>query len=103
MQTRCAEYNVAKCYVDQVFEKREEEARFIRMNREARGTVSDKVEMSVREGGELEEAVNAFLADERWENEQKENARGKGKGLFGSKMKSTGEIDNPGKRGWSWR
>ncbi|GAA5946551.1 hypothetical protein JCM3765_000291 [Sporobolomyces pararoseus] len=102
VQTRCADYNVAKCYIDQIFEKRKEEARFVRMNREASGSETDETETLVREGGELEEAVNAFLADERWEKEQKENAKGKGKGLFGSKMRSTGQMDSVGKRGWSW-
>jgi hypothetical protein len=72
------------------------------MNREARG---DEVgeESLEREGGELEEACAAFLADERWEKEQKENAKGKGKGLFGSKMKSTGQVEHAGKMGWGWR
>ncbi|GAA5898701.1 uncharacterized protein JCM6883_003395 [Sporobolomyces salmoneus] len=104
VQTRCADYGVAKAYVDQVFEKRKEEAGFVRANREARGVLTDEDEgESLREGGELEEACAAFLADERWENEQKEKAKGKGKGLFGSKLKSTGQVENSGKLGWSWR
>lgn len=107
VQTRCAEYSVAKTYVDQVFEKRREEAEFVKANRDARrpaGTTDVLEEELEREGGELEEACEAYLADERWEKEQKENQeKGKGKGLFGSKIKTTGQVEHKVKSGWSWR
>lgn len=70
---------MATAYVDQVFEAREKEAALVQENRRARGNTEDEVQ--VREGGELEDAVQAFLADERWEREQR-NKKGKGRGLF---------------------
>jgi len=97
--TRCTDYNVAKAYIDQVLKAREEEAEFVRRNRGAR---SDQELVEVREGGELEEAKMSYEADERWEREQREG-KGKGKGLFGSKIRSTGEVENKVKTGWSWR
>lgn len=76
---KCPDWAVAQAYCDQVFQKREDEARFVRENRAARGEAAADVE--VREGGELEEAIEAFQADERWEREQR-NLKGKGKGVF---------------------
>ncbi|GAA6009219.1 hypothetical protein JCM11491_004232 [Sporobolomyces phaffii] len=104
VQTRCADYHVAKAYVDAVFAKRREEARFIRLNRDARSGQSSvaqtdrpggQVDDELREGGELEEAKEQYLADERWEREQNESRRkGKGNGLsFGSRIKSTGQVE----------
>ncbi|GAA5976427.1 hypothetical protein JCM10908_005496 [Rhodotorula pacifica] len=77
-QTKCTDWAMANAYVDQVFDAREKEAALIKENRRARGDAED---IEVREGGELEEAVEAFLADERWEREQR-NKKGKGRGLF---------------------
>ncbi|KAG0667476.1 hypothetical protein C6P46_000007 [Rhodotorula mucilaginosa] len=77
-QTKCTDWAMATAYVDQVFDAREKEAALVKENRQARG---DAEEVQVREGGELEEAVQAFLADERWEREQR-NQKGKGRGLF---------------------
>ncbi|GAA5936156.1 uncharacterized protein JCM15063_002726 [Sporobolomyces koalae] len=94
IQTRCSDYSVAQAYVDQVFKQREDEAECVRTNRRARGQFADVVE--VREGGELEQATEAYLADERWEREQREHARGKGKGLFGSKIRSSGQVGTAG-------
>jgi len=97
--TRCTDYAVAKAYIDQVSKAREEEAEFLRRNR----GIDEVVE--VREGGELEEAKKSYEADERWELEQRElGGKGKGKALFGSKIRTTGEVENSGlKKGWGWR
>ncbi|GAA6062388.1 hypothetical protein JCM10212_003197 [Sporobolomyces blumeae] len=116
LQAKCADYSVAKAYCEQVWKKREEEADFVRTNRVARRTSGttdetpddhalrgERDEVEVREGGELEEAVEAYLADERWEREQKENANHKGKGtLFGSKLRTTGQVEAKVKSGWRW-
>ncbi|GAA5967330.1 hypothetical protein JCM21900_002122 [Sporobolomyces salmonicolor] len=103
MQTRCADWAMANAYVDQVFKKREDEAEFVRLNRAARGSEADgEVEcVAVREGGELEEAVEAWERDERWEREQR--AAGKGKGVLGTKMQSTGQAKARLRAGWGWR
>lgn len=86
---------MANSYVSTVFEAREKEAEFIRANRDARGDTSGG-EVEVREGGELEEAVEQWERDERWEREQ-----GKGKGKMGSRIKSTGQVEGKVK-GWGW-
>ncbi|GAA6028121.1 hypothetical protein JCM8097_001880 [Rhodosporidiobolus ruineniae] len=99
MATKCSDWAMSQAYVDQVFKAREEEARFVRENHVARGGSGEGVE--VREGGELEEAVEAFQRDERWEREQQE--RGKGKGVLESKMRSTGAVETKARKGWGWR
>lgn len=83
---------MANAYVSAVFEGREKEKEMIRKNRVARG---DEREVYVREGGELEEAVESWKRDAEWEKGQK------GKGM-GSKIRSTGEVEQAVK-GWSWR
>ncbi|GAA5911798.1 hypothetical protein JCM6882_003358 [Rhodosporidiobolus microsporus] len=101
MATKCADWAMAQAYVDQVFKAREEEARFVAENRRARGeTVLD---VEPREGGELEEAVEAFQRDERWEREQQTLGKGKGKGVYGSKMRTTGQVEGKVRKGWGWR
>lgn len=77
-QTKCTDWAMATAYVDQVFDARGKEAALAKENRQARG---DTETVQVREGGELEEAVQAFLADERWERGQR-NQKGKGRGFF---------------------
>lgn len=117
-RTRCHDAKLAKFWIDQVFDQREQESRWVNLNREARsrgrkgtdsgGSVNDEREdeqdietetlmTSPRRGGELEEAVSAFLADERWEQEQRDKkAKGKGKSLYGSKLRSTGQVESVG-------
>ncbi|GAA6000180.1 hypothetical protein JCM10207_007892 [Rhodosporidiobolus poonsookiae] len=94
MATKCAESAMAQAYVDAVFKAREDEARFVGENRRARGETDADVEP--REGGELEEAVEAYQRDERWEREQA--AMGKGKGVF---RPIPAEQGKP-RKGW-WR
>ncbi|BGP14458.1 hypothetical protein JCM10213v2_002407 [Rhodosporidiobolus nylandii] len=96
MASKCADWAMAQAYVDQVFKAREEEARFVAENRRARGEAD--VEVEPREGGELEEAVDAFQRDERWEKEQQ--ALGKGKRAMGSKLRSTGQVEQKVRRRW---
>lgn len=96
--TKCADWATAQAYVDQVWQARDAEARFVRENRCARGEGTEGDELEVRDGGELEEAVRAYEADERWEREQR-NVKGKGalmRGEFGGGA-------SPGARGWGWR
>ncbi|GAA5909829.1 hypothetical protein JCM5296_001830 [Sporobolomyces johnsonii] len=107
MQTRCADWAVAAAYVDQVFKRREVEAEFVRQNRAARAGERGEGEgeregegVVVREGGELDEAVEAWRRDERWEREQQ--AQGKGKGVIGSKLGSTGQAKIKVRTGWGW-
>lgn len=97
--TRCSDYGVATAYVDQVFERRTRDAAFVRANRDARGDADASEIADSEEGGELEEACAAYLADERWENEQKDKAKGKGKGLFGAVTTGRGKTGST----WSWR
>lgn len=92
VQTRCAEWAMANAYVGAVFEGREKEREMVLENRRARG---DEREVEVREGGELEEAVESWRRDTEWEKGQK------GKGM-GSKIRSTGKVEEAVK-GWGWR
>lgn len=94
-QTRCIDWAMANTYVSTVFDAREKEADFVRQNRAARGDISGG-EVDVRKGGELEEAIEQWERDERWEREQ-----GKGKGTMGSRIKSTGQVEGKVK-GWCW-
>ncbi|ORY79335.1 hypothetical protein BCR35DRAFT_304754 [Leucosporidium creatinivorum] len=94
-QTRCVDWAMANTYVSTIFDAREKEAEFVRSNRAARGDVSAG-EVEVREGGELEEAIEQWERDERWEREQ-----GKGTGKMGSRIKSTGQVEGKVK-GWVW-
>lgn len=89
MHVKCDSYAMAQAYVDQVFTRREREASFVSDNRRARG--DDDVEVAVREGGELEEAIEAYRVDEKWEKEQD--------GKMGSRLKSTGRVEAEVK-GW---
>lgn len=100
--TKCTDWSMAQTYVDQVFRAREEEARFVQENRTARGEAGEAVE--VREGGKLEEAVEAYQADERWEREQRNLHGGvKGKGVFGRRTIEPGASGTKGSKGWSWK
>ncbi|GAA5855877.1 hypothetical protein JCM8547_000398 [Rhodosporidiobolus lusitaniae] len=97
--TKCADWALAQAYCDQVFKAREEEARFVNENRRARREVGEEVK--AREGGELEEAVEAFEKDERWEREQK-NGLGKEKGVaMRSRLRSTGQVEPKVRKGWA--
>lgn len=81
-----------------MFDKRDAEAAFVRENRIARGEVDPEV--AVREGGELEEAIEAWSDDQAWERMQ---VNGKGKAsVLGSKLRSTGEVEQRA-RGWGWK
>ena len=68
----------------------------MRANRDARG---DPEPVAVREGGELEEAVRAWEDDQAWERAQV--GVGKGKGVVGSRMRTTGQVEQK-VRGWGW-
>ncbi|KAM0753026.1 hypothetical protein T439DRAFT_354487 [Meredithblackwellia eburnea MCA 4105] len=96
VRTRCSDWAMANAYVSQVFRKRDEELEMVRANRVARG---ESVEgLQAREGGELEEAEEAWDRDVKWEAEQ----GGKGKGPMGSKLRSTGQVERQ-VGSWSWR
>ncbi|GAA5943092.1 hypothetical protein JCM3775_000643 [Rhodotorula graminis] len=101
--TKCADWATARAYVDAVFHAREQEARFVAENRRARGgeAVDGDDELEVREGGELEEAVRAYEADERWEREQR-NVKGKGVLVHGEGGTARADARAAG-RGWGWR
>lgn len=58
-------------------------------------------DLEVREGGELEEALEAWRRDERWEREQQ--TLGKGKEAMGSRIKTTGQVEQKVRKGWGWR
>ncbi|GAA5974221.1 hypothetical protein JCM11641_003335 [Rhodosporidiobolus odoratus] len=94
MQTKCSDWAMAQAYVDQVFRAREEETRLTGTG-EDRASVGEGAEGQVREGGELEEAVEAYLKDERWEKEQQTLGKPNGKGVFRP-------VEAAGNKGW-WR
>ncbi|BGP46603.1 hypothetical protein JCM10450v2_002450 [Rhodotorula kratochvilovae] len=96
--TKCADWAIAQAYVDQVWRAREDEARFVAANARARGEEVPE-EGEVREGGELEEAVAAYEADERWEREQRNL---KGKGPVGRRLGIAAPVEPP-RKGWGWR
>ncbi|GAA6052724.1 hypothetical protein JCM3770_007195 [Rhodotorula araucariae] len=97
--TKCADWAVAQAYVDQVWRSRAGEARFVVANRCARGEDDGPAEGEVREGGELEEAVAAYEADERWEREQRNL---KGKGPVGRALGIATPMEQTRTR-WGWR
>ena len=102
--TKCADWATARAYVDAVWHEREQEARFVAENRRARGeaaAVGEDEPLEVREGGELEEAVRAYEADERWEREQR-NVKGKGVLVHGAGG-AAGAGARASGRGWGWR
>lgn len=88
---------MAKAYVDAVFEKRDKERDLVEANRNQR---SEGGVVEVREGGELEEALESFMEDSKWENGQL--GKGKGKEIVGSRIRSTGQVAKDAK-GWGWR
>lgn len=87
--TSCSDYAMAKVYVDAVFDQRAKEVEQITANRKARG---DDSIVEVRMGGEVDEAIESYNADEQFEKAQ---GRGKGKGklLVAAKSKSSA---------WGW-
>lgn len=102
--TKCADWATARAYVEAVWHAREQEARFVAENRRARGeaVVGEGDELEVREGGELEEAVRAYEADERWEREQR-NVKGKGVLVHGAAATAGAGAPRAAGRGWGWR
>lgn len=104
MSSKCADPSVAEVYVKAAFDKKKQELEFVNANREARGLPSvssaSAVEQTVPEqGGELENALEAFRLDEKWEREHppvgsggKSSSKGKGKwtGLTAGLLKGKG-------------
>lgn len=91
---------MAKAYCDAVFQKRDKEAAYVRENQAARDQAAGlttgfegETTVAVRQGGELEEAIEMYELDERWERQQK--------GKMGSRLKSSGQVEQQVK-GWSW-
>lgn len=89
---------MSNAYIASAFEGRVKEAAVINENRKNRDEIGGIVE--IREGGELEEAIEAYERDLKWEVEWQKNNKGKGK--MGSQIKSTGEVERDVK-GWSWK
>lgn len=69
---KCADPNIADIYVSSAFEKKKQELEFIRENRLARGL--DTEQTVPEQGGELEDALEAFKLDSKWESEHQEHA-----------------------------
>jgi hypothetical protein len=66
---KCVDEVIARAYIDRVFDQRQLEASFVRQNALARG--EDVSVFEVRQGGELEEALEAWRMDLRDEEERK--------------------------------
>ncbi|KAM0788379.1 hypothetical protein ACM66B_001519 [Microbotryomycetes sp. NB124-2] len=92
VHTRCSDYAMAAAYCNAIFDAREREAQLVKRNRLARGDVTCAQEVTVRVGGELEEAVEQYQFDDKWEKEQH--------GKMGSRIKSTGSVEREVKS-WS--
>lgn len=87
----------AKAYMDAAFLARKEEFESIIKNRERRG--EEIGDLSIRIGGELDDARESYCNDRVWEKQQVE--KGKGKGVMGSKLRSTGMVESS-VRGWGF-
>lgn len=98
VHTRCSDWAMSNSYISTAFEARVNEASMINESRKNKGEVGGLVE--IREGGELEEAIEAYDRDLKWEVDWQKNNKGKGK--MGSQIKSTGEVERDVK-GWSWK
>lgn len=92
MASKCADPSVADVYVKAAFEKKQQELDFIRANQEARmgqGGIHQHLQQTVPEqGGELEDALEAFRLDEKWEREHPQvKGHSQGNNVGGSKGK----------------
>lgn len=68
MTSKCADPSVAEVYVSNAFQKKQKEAEFVTANRQARHTTDEDGDDLPR-GGELEDALEAFRLDSKWEKD----------------------------------